>query len=79
MTQSALAAFDVASRDLMGQSLGVPVWKPFGGTFLHRVPAYANRWYQAERELDAIGGLARGVVERGYRALKLDPFGAASA
>ena len=79
VAQSALAALDVASWDLMGQSLGVPVWKLLGGKFRDRVPAYANGWYQAEREASAIARLARGVVERGYRALKLDPFGAASA
>jgi galactonate dehydratase len=79
VAQSALAAFDVASWDLMGQSLGVPLWKLLGGKFRDRVPAYANGWYQAEREPVAIARLARGVVERGYRALKLDPFGAASA
>ena len=79
VTQSALAAFDVACWDLMGQSLGVPVWKLLGGKFRERVPAYANGWYQAEREAGAIADLARTVVARGYRALKLDPFGAASA
>ena len=79
VTQSALAAFDVACWDLMGQSLGVPVWKLLGGKFRERVPAYANGWYQAEREAGAIARLARAVVARGYRALKLDPFGAASA
>jgi galactonate dehydratase len=79
VTQSALAAFDIACWDLMGQSLGVPVWKLLGGKFRHRVPAYANGWYQANRDPVEIGRLARGVAERGYRALKLDPFGAASA
>jgi galactonate dehydratase len=79
VTQSALAAFDVACWDLMGQSLGVPVWKLLGGRFRQRVPAYANGWYQAEREPDTIARLATQVVARGYRALKLDPFGAASA
>jgi galactonate dehydratase len=79
VTQSALAAFDVACWDLMGQSLGVPVWKLLGGRFRDRVPAYANGWYQAEREPSAIANLACTVVARGYRALKLDPFGAASA
>jgi galactonate dehydratase len=79
VTQSALAAFDVACWDLMGQSLGVPVWKLLGGRFRERVPAYANGWYQAEREAGAIARLAQQVVARGYRALKLDPFGAASA
>ena len=79
VTQSALAAFDIACWDLMGQSLGVPVWKLLGGRFRDRVPAYANAWYQAEREPGVIARLARQVVARGYRALKLDPFGAASA
>jgi galactonate dehydratase len=79
VTQSALAAFDIACWDLKGQALGVPVWKLLGGRFRSRVRAYANGWYQADREPAAIGGLARSVVERGYRALKLDPFGAASA
>jgi galactonate dehydratase len=79
ITQSALSAFDIACWDLMGQALGVPVWKLLGGRFRERVPAYANGWYQAERDPVAIAALARTVVGRGYRALKLDPFGAASA
>ena len=79
VAQSALAAFDVACWDLMGQSLGVPIWKLLGGRFRDRVPAYANGWYQVEREPGAIARLATEVVGRGYRALKLDPFGAASA
>jgi galactonate dehydratase len=79
VTQSALAAFDIACWDLIGQALGVPLWKLLGGKFRERVPAYANGWYQAERDPVAIAALARTVVARGYRALKLDPFGAASA
>ena len=79
VTQSALSAFDIACWDLMGQSLGVPIWKLLGGRFHDRIPAYANGWYQAERDPAAIARLARAVVARGYRAFKLDPFGAASA
>ncbi len=79
ISQSALAAFDIACWDLMGQSLGVPVWKLLGGAFRQRVPAYANGWYQAPREPAEVAKLAADVVARGYRALKLDPFGAASA
>jgi galactonate dehydratase len=79
IAQSALALFDVACWDLIGQSLGVPIWKLLGGKVRDRVPAYANGWYQAERDPGTIASLARTVVDRGYRALKLDPFGAASA
>src|SRR5262249_58355069 len=70
---------EVACWDLMGQALGVPIWKLLGGKFRDRVPAYANGWYQSDRDPDRIAALARTVVDRGYRALKLDPFGAANA
>jgi galactonate dehydratase len=79
VSQSALACFDVACWDLIGQSLGVPVWKLLGGRFHTRVPAYANGWYQTERDPAKIAALAEHVVAKGYRALKLDPFGHASA
>jgi galactonate dehydratase len=79
VSQSALACFDVACWDLMGQSLGVPVWKLLGGKFHARVRAYANGWYQTEREPAKIAALAQKVVAKGYRAMKLDPFGHASA
>jgi galactonate dehydratase len=74
---TALSVFDVACWDLMGQSLGVPVYKLLGGRFHDRIPAYANGWYQAERKPEVIAELAGKVVARGYRAFKLDPFGAA--
>jgi galactonate dehydratase len=71
LTQTALAAIDVACYDLMGQHLGEPVWRLLGGRFRDRVPAYANGWYQGDRDPE--------VVARGYRGLKIDPFGAATA
>ena len=79
VAQSALAGFDIACWDLIGQSLGVPVWKLLGGVFHRRIPAYANGWYQASRDPQMIAELATEVVARGYRALKLDPFGSANA
>jgi len=76
VVQSALAAFDVACWDLMGQSLGVPVWQLLGGLVRERTPAYANGWYQTDPEPALVAEKAKAVVERGYRGLKLDPFGA---
>jgi galactonate dehydratase len=75
VTQSALAAFDIACWDLVGQELNEPVWKLLGGKYRERVPAYANGWYQTGREPGALTESARDVVARGYAALKLDPFG----
>jgi galactonate dehydratase len=75
VTQSALAAFDIACWDLVGQELNVPVWRLLGGKFRERVRAYANGWYQTARDPLALAEAARDVVGRGYTALKLDPFG----
>ena len=75
ITQSALAAFDIACWDLIGQELSVPVWKLLGGKYRDRVRAYANGWYQTERDSAAVAECARDVVARGYTALKMDPFG----
>jgi galactonate dehydratase len=79
ITQSALACLDVACYDLMGQALGVPVWRLLGGQFRDRVPAYANGWYQGDRTPESFAAMAGAVVDRGYRGLKVDPFGAATA
>jgi galactonate dehydratase len=78
VAQSALSAFEIAGWDLMGQALGVPIWKLLGGRFRDRIPAYANGWYQGERDVETFAGLARGVVDAGYVALKVDPFGQAA-
>jgi galactonate dehydratase len=77
VAQSALSAFEVACWDIIGQAVGRPIHEIIGGKFRDRVRAYANGWYQADRDPAAIAALATGVVDRGYRALKVDPFGAA--
>jgi galactonate dehydratase len=77
VTQSALAAFDIACWDLVGQKLDVPIWKLLGGKYRERVPAYANGWYQTDRDGVALAESADDVVARGYTALKIDPFGSA--
>ena len=79
VTQTALAVLDVACHDLIGQATGVPVWQLLGGRFRDRVPAYANGWYQGDRDPEVVARFATEVVGRGYRGLKIDPFGAASA
>lgn len=79
VTQTALACFDQACFDLMGQSLGVPVWQLLGGAFRQRVPAYANGWYKGGTDPSSYAVLAKQVAARGYRGLKVDPFGSVNA
>ena len=73
---SALAGIEIACWDLMGQALGQPVYRLLGGACHERIPAYANGWYTGERTPEDFATRARRVVDLGYRALKVDPFGA---
>ena len=75
---SALGGVEMACWDIVGKSLGVPVWRLLGGKCRDQVRAYANGWYQVERTPEAIAERARKVINLGYTALKIDPFGAGS-
>jgi galactonate dehydratase len=75
---SALGGIEMACWDILGKSLGVPVWRLLGGKCRDQVRAYANGWYQVERTPEAIAERARQVIKMGYTALKIDPFGAGS-
>lgn len=74
---TAISGIEIALWDLKGKALGVPVYQLLGGPVRERVWAYANGWYVGERTPEAFAAGARGVVERGYTALKFDPFGSA--
>lgn len=74
---AAMAGIEAACWDILGKSLGVPVWRLLGGRVRDRVRAYANGWYQCPRTPEAFASAAAGVVARGYTALKFDPFGTA--
>jgi galactonate dehydratase len=79
VTQTALGAIDVACYDLMGQRVGGAGVAAAGGQVPGPGAAYANGWYQGDREPEVVASFAAEVVARGYRGLKIDPFGAATA
>lgn len=70
---------EVACWDIMGKSLGQPVYRLLGGRCRARLKAYANGWYTVDREPQQIAARAKEVVKKGYRALKIDPFGSGGA
>jgi galactonate dehydratase len=72
---SGIAVFEMACWDILGKALDQPVYNLLGGPVRDRIKAYANGWYRVEREPEEFHAAARKVVEKGYRALKLDPFG----
>lgn len=74
---SAMAGIETACWDILGKSLGVPLHRLLGGAVHQRIKAYANGWYNGPRDTGAFAAKAAEVAARGYRALKLDPFGSA--
>jgi galactonate dehydratase len=75
IVMSGIACVEMACWDIVGQALGQPVWRLLGGKVQDRIKAYANGWYTVERTPAEFHTAAKSVVARGYRALKLDPFG----
>lgn len=75
--RTAVAAIETACWDILGKSLDVPVHQLLGGKVRESVDGYANGWYRAERTPEAFVRAAEAVVEKGFKALKLDPFGTA--
>lgn len=75
IAMSAIATIEIACWDIMGKALGLPVYKLLGGAVRDRIKAYANGWYTVERTPEEFHAAAKRVLEKGYRALKFDPFG----
>ncbi|MCC7427520.1 MAG: mandelate racemase/muconate lactonizing enzyme family protein [Alphaproteobacteria bacterium] len=66
---SAIAGIDIALWDILGKSLGAPVWRLLGGRRMERMPAYASGGYAPP---ERIGEELAGYVARGgFRAVKV--------
>ena len=57
----------------MGKATGQPVHNLLGGAFRTKIRVYANGWASAGSP-DQVAEQARGVVAKGFTALKFDPF-----
>ena len=69
MSIAAISAVDIALWDILGKSLGVPVWRLLGGRKLDRMPAYASGGWAAA---DAIGEQLKSYIAKGgFKALKM--------
>jgi L-alanine-DL-glutamate epimerase-like enolase superfamily enzyme len=66
---SAIAGVDLALWDLLGKSLGAPVWRLLGGRRAVRMPAYASGGWADESH---IGEQLQGYLDKGgFRAVKM--------
>lgn len=76
VAMSGIALIEMACWDIAGKALNQPVYRLMGGAVRPKIKAYANGWYTVERTPEEFAKAARKVADRGYRAAKLDPFGA---
>lgn len=74
---AALSGIEYACWDIKGKALGVPVYKLLGGKCHPKLRAYANGWYRTASTPDNFYENAKKVIDKGYTALKFDPFGSA--
>ena len=70
-----MGAVEVACWDILGKSLGAPIYQLLGGKVRESILAYANGWYRTERTPENFVAAAEIAVQKGFRALKVDPFG----
>ncbi len=72
---SALSAVETALWDILGKSLGVPVYQLLGGRVRDDCRIYINGWFSGAKTPEEFGEKARAAVRRGVTAMKWDPFG----
>ena len=72
---SALSAVETALWDILGKSLGVPVYQLLGGKYNDKVRIYVNGWFAGAKEPEEFAEKAKIAVQRGVTAMKWDPFG----
>jgi galactonate dehydratase len=71
---SAISGLELALWDIVGKQLGVPVYNLLGGPCRDRIRVYANGWYGGAKTPDDYAEKAQAVVQRGFTAMKFDPF-----
>lgn len=72
---SALSAVEMALWDILGKSLGVPVYQLLGGKVNEKVRIYVNGWFAGAKTPEEFGEKAKQAAARGVTAMKWDPFG----
>ena len=72
---SALSAVEMALWDILGKSLGVPVYQLLGGKVNDKVRIYVNGWFAGAKTPEQFGEKAKIAVQRGVTAMTWDPFG----
>ena len=75
VSYTGMSAIEIACWDILGKKAGLPVYNLLGGSCRDKIKVYANGWYTVERSSEQFAERAKIVKQKGYLALKLDPFG----
>lgn len=71
----AVSGIEIALWDIAGKALGRPIYDILGGPVRPRLKLYANGWSGGAKTPDDYGeAAAKWVEQRGFKALKFDPF-----
>jgi galactonate dehydratase len=70
----AISGIEQALWDIVGKATSQPVYNLLGGPCRGRIRVYANGWGGGGQTPEQLAARATAVVERGFTALKFDPF-----
>ena len=72
---AAISGLEIAMWDIVGQEFNAPIYRMLGGSCHDRFPLYANAWVKhSPFEPNAFAARAVGEKEKGFTAIKFDPF-----
>lgn len=74
LNQALFSGLEMACWDIVGKHRGAPVHEVLGGAVRDELRAYANGWYDSLETPAEWAEGAADVVDRGYTAMKFDPF-----
>ena len=74
VNMSLISGVESACFDLIGKHFGSTIYNLFGGPVRNKIKVYANGWYTNINNIEDWGKEARKVINKGYKALKFDPF-----
>jgi len=72
---TAESAIEQALWDAIGKTVKQPVYRLLGGKAVNKVKVYANGFISGGAKPNEFASAAVKTIEKGYRALKFDPFG----
>jgi galactonate dehydratase len=74
LNQALFSGMEIACWDIAGKYRDAPVHELLGGQIRDELRAYANGWYDGLETPEEWADGAAEVVDRGYTAMKFDPF-----